>query len=111
MTSPGNDSEPVAVAALVSRSAPAAELGGTQSCGGSAAARTPLGFRLGQRTRDSGPVTAWGMAGSPGLVSGAAEPRTAAPPSTAAASPKAAALGAATAQEPAASGAAARHTA
>ena len=49
--------------------------------------RTPL---LGQRTRDSGPVTAWGMSGSPGLVSGAAEPRTAAPPSTAAASPKAA---------------------
>ena len=31
-----------------------------------------------------------GIAGSPGLVSGAAEPRMAAPPSTAAASPKAA---------------------
>ena len=44
----------------------------------------------GQRTRDSGPVTALGMAGSPGLVSGAAEPRMAAQPSTAAASPKAA---------------------
>jgi hypothetical protein len=44
----------------------------------------------GQQTRGSGPVTAWGMAGSPGLVSGAAEARMAAPPSTAAASPKAA---------------------
>src|SRR4029077_15268011 len=108
MTSPGNDSEPVAAAALVSRSAPAAELGGTQSCGGSAAARTPLGFRLGQRTRDSGPVTAWGMAGSPGLVSGAAEPRTAAPPSTAAASPKAAPWGARAARKPPRPGAAHR---
>jgi hypothetical protein len=44
----------------------------------------------GQQTRGSGPVTAWGMAGSSGLVSGAAEPRMAAPASTAAASPKAA---------------------
>src|ERR1700750_1122361 len=104
MTSQGTEGEPVAAAALVSRSAPAVELGGTQSCGGSAAARTPLGSRLGQRTRDSGPVTAWGMAGSPGLVSGAAEPRTAAPPSTAAASPEAAPWGPGPTRKPQAPG-------
>src|SRR5690242_19698459 len=97
-----------AAAALVSRSAPAAELGSYHPVGADQRGRLARGHRPapgerdrpragqvtgvspGQRTRDSGPVTAWGMAGSPGLVSGAAEPRTAAPPSTAAASPKAA---------------------